>query len=195
MPLTRLNTRAIPDSAITSTKIANGAVTASSIGTTQLAAANLPAGSVLQVQQAFFNQSAFSGVGYHTLATINITPYYTNSIIMLQAAIPFGIVLSHACQGRFLRNGNTFNTPSDSNRAGGHSGSEGSNSDGGGFFGIIQFDTSHNTTSQISYQLQIGFENPGTNRVGTSSINYGDGSGYGYPGTYQSRLFAMEIKQ
>ena len=195
MALTRLNTLSIPDSAITSSKIANGAVTASSIGTTQLTVSNLPAGSVLQVQQAFFNHSAFSGVGYHTLATINITPYYTNSIIMLQAAIPFGIVAAHACQGRFLRNGNTFNTPSASSRAGGHSGSEGVASDGGGFFGIIQFDTSHSTVSQISYQLQIGFENSGTNRVGTSSVSYADGGGFGYPGTYQSRLFAMEIKQ
>lgn len=166
---------------------------ASALTTGTLGKGRLPSGTVLQVVSTYFDMQSFSGTGYHSVSSLNITPTSSSNKILLYAGISVGIVAGHGTQGRFMKDSNTFNLPSsDGSRTLGHGGTEGVSSDGGGFFAMSTVDTA-GTTSQITYTIQIGFENSGTNRIGTTSVNYSDSGGYGYPGRYRSYWWAMEI--
>jgi hypothetical protein len=150
------------------------------------------ASKVIQFQYTSFDHQGYTGTSYQSVASVAITPRRSDSKIIIWAGAPVAYAPGHAGQGRFLRNGATFEIPSAGNRAPGHGGTEGVQSDGGGYFSMMVVD-SPNTTSGITYTCQLGFEGGGVWRLNTSQNNYGDQGQYGYSGSYRSWMYCMEI--
>ena len=153
---------------------------------------------VMQVKYTTYDHINFSGTGYHTVKDLSITPYYSDSRIIVTINCVTSCVQGHAGQGRILKSvgGGSYgliNYSTDGSRAQGHGGEEGTSSDGGMAFMIHIWDHP-NTTSSVTYRYQIGFESSGgSQRVGTSSRNYSNQGGYGYPGTFRQGFTLMEV--
>lgn len=148
---------------------------------------------IVQFQYTTFNHIGFSnGNTYQTVTSLSITPRSSSNRILLWCGLPCSFAAGHAGQARFLRNGSTFELTGDSNRDPGHGGEEGVQSDGGANFSLMAVD-SPSTTSAITYSVQMRAESNGVFRVNTSMNNYSDQNAAGYPGTYKSWMYAMEV--
>lgn len=147
---------------------------------------------IIQFQYTSYNHQGYSGTSYQNIAAVSITPRVASSKIVIWAGMPVAWAAGHAGQGRFLRNGGSFEIPSDGSREPGHGGTEGVQSDGGGYFSMMVVD-SPNTTSALTYTCQVAFEGGGTWRINTNQNNYGNQAQKGYPGTYRSWMYCMEV--
>ena len=128
-----------------------------------LTSAQIPAGTPVQKTHASYNSEfIYSGTSWSTFFTANFTPKFADSHIYIEASVNAGKRASGECQfnHRILRNGSVlsaaqhlnqnfvsnydvFRLPDTANAAG-HLFQT---------YGII--DDNHNTTSQITYTLQI----------------------------------------
>ena len=153
---------------------------------------------VMQVKYTTYDHINFSGQGYHDVTTLAITPYYSDSRIIVTVNVCNACTGGHAGQSRILKSvgGGGYgliNYSSDGSRAQGHGGNEGNSSDGGASYMVHIWDHP-NTTSSVTYKFQIGFESSdGNQRVGTVSRNYSNQGGYGYPGTFRQGFTLMEV--
>ena len=107
---------AVPaDGSITTAKLANGSVTSGKLasGAVSVDANTMPVGSILQVQTAKFtqqhnmNSNSFGDKGY----TIQITPNFSNSKIILTCYLHFELFRSHqesSWMVRIRKNGSTL---------------------------------------------------------------------------------------
>lgn len=153
---------------------------------------------VLQVKHVTYDKASFSGTGYHTVASVGITPTHTGNSIIIRTDCSLAFEGNHAAALKIERNinGGSY-TPVDSytdgNRSFAHGGCESNNSDGAAQISISCLDAP-NTTQYCVYRLMVGFESGNSNQlIGTSSRSYANSSTKGYPGVYRHLLTVEEV--
>ena len=145
------------------------------------------------------NQWAMGNLGasYHAVSdlAVTLTPKSASSKFYISCSMAFGSQPGHASAARIYRNGTFFNQPDSGSTAGKcHASTEQSSSDGGGFMQVTQVDAP-NTTSNVTYQVYVGTENPsGTFRVGTAGQAGLDYSKPGYHGRSTNTIMVIEYE-
>ena len=153
---------------------------------------------VLQVKHVTYNKATYSGTGYHTVASVSITPLHSGNSIIIRTDTSLAFQGNHAAALKIERNINggsyvAVDSYTDGNRSFAHGGCEANNSDGASQISISILD-SPNTTLACVYRLMVGFESGNSNQlIGTSSRNFSNSSSKGYPGIYRHLLTVEEI--
>jgi hypothetical protein len=109
---------------------------------------------VMQVKYTTYDHINFSGQGYHDVKTLAITPYYSDSRIIVTVNVCNACTGGHAGQSRILKSvgGGGYgllNYSTDGSRAQGHGGNEGNSSDGGASYMIHIWD--HHQMNYLHY--------------------------------------------
>jgi hypothetical protein len=183
--ITGLGVGGLPSGTVNGTTLADSSITRAKLGYN---------GAIVQWTYNTFDGGSYANTGWNDIASVGITPVYSNSRIVINCTIPFVVPPGHAAQGRWLRNGTLFDVASSGNRTQGHGGEEGVSSDGGMSFGMNVVD-SPGTTSGITYMLQARSESGGTSGWGRSQQNNSDQDSAGYPGIYRTFIICYEIRQ
>ena len=149
-----------------------------------LAASSMPSGSIIQTQYTQIDTaSQITGISPNTQTTltgvtVNITPFFTNSIIKLQSTVYLEYNQNYWTANNmfyFLRNGTAMKPDPVGNRRVGVATVIDAYTDANAsstleVIDCTYFDSAHNTTSQITYNLAFDTYYP-TTGTGTLYIN------------------------
>lgn len=192
----QVDTAGIANSAVTADKLASNAVTTAKIADANVTSAKLGAGTILQVVQTVktdvFSQSVSSG-GFSaevTGLTATITPRSTSSKILVMVSTAIGLSAGKSMSVRLLKNGSPSDFIGDQLGTNRRRATNGNSTDNNPTSVDIKYLDSPNTTSPVTYGIDLHSGDSGTQTVYVNRSSGGDGVGVT---TSASSITLMEV--